>query len=55
MDETTLDYKDIVYQIDNELKRINWSKDKAVKHIQFFYGVKSRMHLKDDELPSSSG
>lgn len=51
MDETRiLDYNDIIYQIDQQLERIGWSKDKAIAHIQFFYGCKSRMHLKDDEL-----
>ncbi len=50
MDKNTIDYNEIIYQIDQELKRIGWTKEKAVNHIQFFYGVKSRMHLKDDEL-----
>ena len=50
MGENTIDYNEIIYQIDQELKRIGWTKEKAVNHIQFFYGVKSRMHLKDDEL-----
>lgn len=51
MDETrVLDYNDIIYQIDQQLERIGWSKDKAIAHIQFFYGRKSRMHLKDEEL-----
>ena len=51
MDETgVLDYNNIIYQIDTELNRIGWSKDKAIAHIQFFYGCKLRMHLKDEEL-----
>ena len=50
MGQKTIDYNEIIYQIDQELKRIGWTKEKAVNHIQFFYGVKSRMHLKDDEL-----
>ena len=50
MGQKTIDYNEIIYQIDQELKRIGWTKEKAVSHIQFFYGVKSRMHLKDDEL-----
>ena len=50
MAEKTIDYNALIYQIDQELNRINWSQEKAVNHIQFYYGVKSRMHLKDDEL-----
>lgn len=51
MDETRiLDYNDIICQIDQQLERIGWSKDKAIAHIQFFYGCKSRMYLKDKEL-----
>ncbi len=50
MDKNTIDYNEVIYLIDHELKRIGWSQEKAVNHIQFFYGVKSRMHLKDDEL-----
>ena len=50
MDEKTIDYNEVIYQIDQELKRIGWSQEKAVNHIQFYYGAKSRIHLKDDEL-----
>lgn len=51
MDETkTLDYNEVIYQIDQQLERIGWDKDKAIAHIQFFYGCKSRIHLKDEEL-----
>lgn len=50
MAEKTIDYNDIICQINNELSRINWNQEKAVNHIQFYYGVKSRMHLEDNEL-----
>ena len=50
MGQNILDFWDVIAQIDQELKRIGWSQEKAVNHIQFYYGVKSRMHLKDDEL-----
>ncbi len=50
MEQNILDFWDVIAQIDQELKRIGWSQEKAVNHIQFYYGVKSRMHLKDDEL-----
>ena len=50
MGKNTIDYNEVIYQIDKELKRISWTTEKAVNHIQFYYGVKSRMHLKDDDL-----
>ena len=50
MVQKTIDYNRVIYLIDNELKRINWSQEKAQNYIQFYYGVKSRMHLKDNEL-----
>ena len=50
MGQNILEFWDVIGQIDQELKRIGWSQEKAVNHIQFYYGVKSRMHLKDDEL-----
>lgn len=48
--KNSIEYQDVINGIDTELKRINWSLEKAVDHIQFYYGVKSRIHLKDNEL-----
>ena len=50
MGEKTIDYNEVIYLVDKELNRIGWSKEKAINHIQFYYGVKSRMHLQDDQL-----
>ncbi len=45
-----MEYSEIIYQIDFHLKRIGWSKKKAVEHIKFYYSVKSRIHLNDFQL-----
>ena len=50
MDETILDFWDVIAQIDAELERLGWSKEKAIAHIQSRYGCKTRWKLKDDEL-----
>ena len=51
MDETrSIEYQDVIDGIDTELKRIHWSQERAINHIEFYYGVRSRIHLKDDEL-----
>lgn len=50
MGKKIIDYNEVIYLIDKELDRIGWDKEEAIAHIQFYYGVKSRMHLKDDEL-----
>lgn len=50
MGKNTIDYNEIISQIDKELERIGWSQKKAIAYIQFYYGCKSRIHLKDDEL-----
>ena len=44
------DYNDIIYQIDTELTRINWSVAQAKEYLEFAYGTTSRARLSDAEL-----
>ncbi len=44
------DYNDIIYQIDLELTRINWSVERAKEYLEFAYGTTSRVKLSDEEL-----
>jgi hypothetical protein len=46
----TVDYSDIIFRTDIELRRLGWGKEEGRKHLIETYGKKSRHVLSDGEL-----
>ncbi len=48
--DESIDYKELIAEIDNEMCRLGWSTNQGVDYIQKHYGVKSRVKLDDVQL-----
>ncbi len=44
------EYNDLMREIDEEMKRLNWSKGEGKDYLIKTYGVKSRLKLSDRQL-----
>lgn len=47
---TVTEFWDIKHQIDDEVDRLGWSKDKCKSHIKTVYGATSRLSMTDEDL-----
>ena len=47
---TQLDWQQVMDDIDREMKRLGWDKQKGRQHLIETYGVKSRLYLTDEQL-----
>ena len=51
MNKLTIDeFWKLKHQIDDEIKRLGWTKEKAKGHIKTVYGKSSRLSMSDEEL-----
>ncbi len=48
--DESIDYQELIAEIDAEMERLGWSANKGVDYIQKHYGVKSRVKLNDIQL-----
>ena len=48
--DESIEYKELITDIDNEMSRLGWSTNKGVDYIKKHYGVKSRVKLNDVQL-----
>ena len=45
-----LDFNEVIGALDEEMRRLNWSREEGQDYLQKTYGVKSRLKLSDGEL-----